>query len=211
LLSIPRTVNPSLDDDGRHSSINQYDKNVWFLTGTFGNLINIRRRCIIPEGKAILFPILEKEDSFTEDSDLKTEADLIKRSKEATDKVVHLEAVVDGERISNLEDYRVRSEVFDLTFPNDNVYGVTPGITRSVCDGYWLFMKPLEEGKHIIYFKGENLLSEPYTAAMMKQTAVYNRIHKYIIEESKFKIEVTYELIVIRQKRGNQIIGRHIP
>ena len=141
-LSIPKKKNPAIDETGKYCSLNQTNENVWFLTGTFGNLVPVKRKCTIPPGKAIFFPILEKEDSFQEDQDLKTEEELKKRSTDATNRLIHVEATIDGQKVDRLENYRVQSEVFDLTFPEDNVYDLRPGLTRSVCDGYWLFIKP---------------------------------------------------------------------
>ncbi len=197
MLSIPKKNNPSLDETGQFCSVDQNDKNVWFLTGTFGNILPIKRKCIIPKGKAIFFPILEKEDSIAEDSDLKTDSDLIKRSKDATDRVLSMEAAIDGKRIDDIEKYRVRSEVFDLIFPENNVYDVKAGPTRSVCDGYWLFIKPLQIGKHNIYFKGANLLAEPYTTTQLNKTEVFNQIRKHINKNLTFTLEVSYELIIV--------------
>ena len=94
------------------------------------NLVPINRKCTIPAGKAIFFPILEKEDSLIEDLDLKTEEELKKRSREATDKLIHMEVTINGEKVHRLKNYRVQSEVFDLTFPEDNVYDLRPGLNR---------------------------------------------------------------------------------
>jgi hypothetical protein len=180
--------------------MNQNDKNVWFLTGTFGNVIvPIKRKCTIPAGKAIFFPILVKEDSLEEDTDLKTELELIKRARDATNKLIQMEATIDGEKVDRLESYRVQSEVFDLVFPEDNVYDVKPGLTRSVCDGYWLFIKPLHVGKHYICFKGETSLKEAHTLAHLKSRKVYSPIQPYIVKYSIFKLEVSYELTIIKQ------------
>jgi hypothetical protein len=169
------------------------------LTGTFGNIVPVKRKCTIPVGKAIFFPILEKEDSLEEDSDLKTEIELIKRSRDATNRVVYMEATIDGEKVDQLENYRVQSEVFNLTFPEDNVYDVRPGLTRSLCDGYWLFIKPLQIGKHYIYFKGETSLEEAYTLTQLKNNEVHNAIWEHINENLTFKLEVSYELTIIKQ------------
>jgi hypothetical protein len=196
MLSIPKKTNPTLDDTGMYSSVNQYCKNVWFLTGTFGNIVPIVRKCHILKEKSILFPILEKEDSLAEDSDLKSDSDLIKRSKEAINNVVSMEVTLDGENIENLENYRVQSLVFDLNFPKNNVYDVTPGITRSVCEGYWVFLKPLTPGKHNLHFKGENLLTQPYTTAQLNATDIFRPIRKYVLEKSMFKLDVTYEITI---------------
>jgi hypothetical protein len=196
MLSIPKKKNPSLDSTGKYCSINQDNRNVWFLTGTFGNIGPIKRKCIIPAGKAIFFPVLVKEDSLAEDSDLKTGADLIKRCEQATNRLINIEAFIDDQRLEHLENYRVRSEVFDLMFPKDNVYNVRPGLTRSVCDGYWLFIKPLQAGTHSIFFEGETSLKEPYTINQLKGNAIHSPIWKHIDKKSTFKLEVTYDLTI---------------
>ena len=89
---------------------------------------------------------------------MKTESQLTKRCRNATDKVLHMEARIDGEPLQHLESYRVQTRVFDISFPNNNVYDVSPGPTRSACDGFWIFLKPMDIGKHLIYFMGETLL-----------------------------------------------------
>ena len=109
-----------------------------------------------------------------------------------------MDATIDGEKLDQLENYRVQSEVFDLTFAEDNVYNLRPGLTRSVCDGYWLFIKPLHIGKHHIYFKGETLLREASTLTQLKSSEVYSPIWQHINENLTFKLEVSYELIITR-------------
>jgi len=196
LLSIPKRQNPAIDETGRYCSMNQDNENVWFLTGTFGNVGRINRKCNVPAGRAIFFPILVKEDSLQEDSDLKTEEDLKKRCLDATNRLVHIEATINGTKVDRLENYRVQSEVFDLTFPEDNIYDMRPGLTRSVCDGYWLFVKPLPAGRHYIYFRGETLLEEAFTLTQMKTNQVYSPIWQHIKENPTFKVEVLYELTI---------------
>jgi hypothetical protein len=198
MLSIPKKKNPSLDRTGKYCSINQYNHNVWFLTGTFGNVSPIRRKCIIPSGKAIFFPLLVKEDSLAEDSDLNTEADLSKRCELATNRLMKIEASIDDQWMEHLENYRVRSKVFDVIFPKENVYDVKPGLTRSVCDGYWLFIKPLQAGIHSIFFRGETSLEEPYTINQLKRNAIHSPIWKNIDKNSTFQLEVSYELTITK-------------
>lgn len=197
MLSLPRDKNPSLDESGKNSRHDQSCVEVQFLGGSFGNENIIKRKCVVPSGKAILFPILEKEDSFVEDPDLKTEEELAKRAKRAMDLVTHLDAKINGFNIGDLKKYRVRSNFFDLNFPKDNVYDVVPGITRSVCDGYWVFLRPLPPGIHSIYFRGECLLphGEAPTERILNDR-VYAPIKKFVNEFHKFKVEVVYELTV---------------
>jgi hypothetical protein len=197
LLGISRRKNPCVDRSGKYCSVNQTNRNVWFLAGTFGNTTWIKRKCTIPHQKAILLPILVKQDSFAEDKDLTSEEQLVKRSRDATDKVLHMEAEIDGEKIKNIKRYRVQSEIFDLRLRKNNVYNFAAGVTKSVCDGYWLFIKPLEKGKHNIYFKGETLLDEPFTKNLMTTNEAYTQIKKQIRKNSTFMLEVQYDIMIV--------------
>jgi hypothetical protein len=195
MLSIPKKNNPSSDRSGKWCSVGQKNPDVWFLTGTFGNSALIKRKCRIPR-KAIFLPVLVKEDSLAEDSDLRTEEELVERCRGATSRLISIEASIDHEKLDHLTNYRVRSNVFDLNFPKNNVYNVRPGRTRSVCDGYWLFIKPLMPGTHYLYFKGETFLDETYTIRQLKRNAIHKRIWQQIDEQSKFILEVLYELTI---------------
>jgi hypothetical protein len=194
MFSIPKNKNPGLDKTGKFSSENQTNTKVWFLAGTFGNQELVRRKVEIPVGRSILFPILVKEDSFEEDNDLKTELELINRSKRATDKVLELDASIDGNKVKNLKKFRVRSEVYNLTFPPNNIYDLSPRRTKSVCDGFWVFVRPLGVGQHVIYFRGETRVVETKRALMEKK--VYAPSWPYIDKNSKFRVEVLYNLTI---------------
>lgn len=119
-----------------------------------------------------IFPIIEKEDSFSEDTDLKTESELIKRCTNAMDQVLHVEATLDGQSIIS---QRVLSPFFDLNFPENNVYDVQPGVTRSACDGYWIFLEPLSRGEHYIEFTGEAVLED--TVAQQERKVLFDVKH----------------------------------
>jgi hypothetical protein len=195
-LSIPKDRNPSIDMNGKNCAENQTDPHVWFLGGTFGNENCVRRKCVIPFSKSILFPIIEKEDSFAEDSDLRTDQELITRAKKAMDAVTLLEATIDGINIENLANYRVLSYFFELRFPENNVYDLVPCATRSVCDGYWIFLKPLPKGKHRIHFRGECSLPDEQPAYRIMNDRVFTPIKKFVENYHTFKVEVFYELII---------------
>jgi hypothetical protein len=197
LLSISRDKNPAVDETGKNSSQNQIDANVWFLAGTFGNNIPVRRKCMVPKSKAILFPIVNKEDSFAEDLDLIYEEELATRARNSMDRLIYLQLIVDGKRLPNLSEYRVLSEFFDLTFPENNVYDVNFGITRAVCDGFWAFLRPLPIGSHEIYFSAEVFLpKDDEVTRQIKNTSIYSSVAEEIDKNSRLNIEVTYELMV---------------
>jgi hypothetical protein len=195
LLSLPREINPAVDDTGNYSSQNQTYTGVWFLAGTFGNNIPVKRRCKVPKFKAIFFPILEKEDSFTEDIDLRKPEELAMRAKNSMDRLIYLDASLDGKRLPNLKDYRVRSHFFDLMFPENNVYDVTPGLTRSVCEGYWVFLKPLPVGTHEIHFTGAVYLpNHDIVTDQMKSYPIYRSIIGDKDNDLTFNVNVTYQI-----------------
>jgi hypothetical protein len=197
-LSIPKAQSPAIDTSGKNCTVNQIDPWVWFLGGTFGNKELVKRKFVLPQRRSIFFPILEKEDSFLEDSDLMTEEELATRAKRAMDAVTLLEVEIDGISLRDLFSYRVRSNFFDLNFPANNVYDLVPGITRSVCDGYWIFLRPLSTGKHYLYFHGEcSLLEGEKPTERIMNDNVYKRIKKFAEAYRTFRVEVRYEIEVL--------------
>jgi hypothetical protein len=186
-LSIPKKRNPAYDSSGEYSNTNQSGP-VFYLAGTFGGFV--KRQCSIPSGKSIFFPVIEKECSFVEDQDLHNEHDLHNRARQFIDCVTHLEFSLDGVSWPDLKKYRVHSEVFDLIFPSDNVYDVVPGSTRSVTDGYWMFLRPLTIGKHEIFFSGEASL--PENSKLVELARHYNKIKGTV-----FTTGVNYNIQVI--------------
>lgn len=152
IYSIPETDNPGNDETGEKCAVGQNDPDVWMLVGTPGGKVS--RTCSVPEGKAILFPIINVECDYIVDRNLKTESDLRKCAKTDQDKAINLLVTVDGAAIPNLQMYRMQSPLFNLTYPEDNIAGLPAGSTYAISDGYWILLKPLPLGKHEIRFSG---------------------------------------------------------
>jgi hypothetical protein len=144
--SIPSEKNPALDTTGEFCKIFQNNLKVWFLAGTLGG--TAVRNCTMPSGRAILFPIITGIFSFVLDPHLKTEEELTTAVINDVDKVEHISLEVDDVTFREFSHFRARSEPFD-----DIINGMK---TRTVSDGYWVFLKPLSIGKHTIHFMGEN-------------------------------------------------------
>ena len=151
-LSIPRDENPGYDETGEKFNTKQNDSNVLFLVGTYGG--SAERDFSVQYGKACLFPIINFTTSYSEEPFLKTEAELLLRSKGDIDDITYKEASIDGRKLQNLDKYRVASLPFDITLPENNVFGAKSGPTRAVSDGYWIFLKPLSPGRHTIHAAG---------------------------------------------------------
>jgi hypothetical protein len=115
------------------------------LAGTFGG--SAQRECVIPSGKNMMFPTYNGECSTNEYPQSKTESDLRNCAKSQSDRVTNLDTSVDGVKIPNLKSYRAQTSLFDLSLPNNNVFGLTSGNTKSVADGYWIIVNTVISGK----------------------------------------------------------------
>jgi hypothetical protein len=150
ILSIPKNEHPSLDTTGERCSVEQRDENVWFLAHTFGG--TVERNCQVPEGKAILIPLLTGECDFLSDPTIQNEAGLAKCAWSGVQGAVY-DLRINGTLITNLDEYKVTSPLFDLVIPADNAYGGGPiGPTQAVAAGIYLLLEPLPVGMHRIEF-----------------------------------------------------------
>ena len=104
------------------------------------------------------------------------------------DLVVDIHLELDGISINNLSEMRFNSGVFDLVFPEENIYDVVPGPTKSVTDGFWVMLKPLQRGKHVVRFSGSALIPEGPAEEIANRYLEYNN--------HLFETKVSYELFI---------------
>lgn len=173
-ISIPVNSNPLTDSTGANCGVGQNGP-VWYLVGSGGGMAS--RSCTIPSDKAILIPAINVECSYAEHPDLKTESDLRACAKSDQDKVKDLSATIDGVQLPAEQIYRIESPLFDIKFPENNVFSAPAGSSKAVSNGYWLFIKPLPPGEHDIHVSG---LMVDYTV-----TAPLN-----FLEDSKYHLTV---------------------
>jgi hypothetical protein len=152
-LSIPKDRNPLIDSTGEHCAEGQNGP-VWFLAGTTGKMHWAERRCIIPSGKAILFPILVSQFSYSEVPSIKTDEELISNTAKDIAHWSLLEATIDGLKLHDLDKYRIQFGPFDLSLPENNIWNIRAGSTKAASDGFWVFLKPLTVGDHTVNFHG---------------------------------------------------------
>lgn len=150
--SIPQNTHPAYDDTGKFCQESQ-KKPVWFFPGTYQH--SVTRYCEIPYGVGILFPILNSECSFAEHPEMKTKEELSICAKQIQDTIIPEFATLNNVEIPNLENYRIQSNIFNLTIPENNILDLQPQITQAVSDGLWVFLKPLEVGNYELKFKGD--------------------------------------------------------
>jgi hypothetical protein len=133
--------------------MNQNNSNVWFLAGTSGGYEE--RKCSIPEGKAILVSPIEVICTFADYPELKTEDDLRNCAKSDQDAVKDVKLIVDSIPMTDLQNYRVASSLFNVTLPENNIFGVPPQTTEAISDGTFVMLKELPVGHHTIYASGQ--------------------------------------------------------
>jgi len=142
LLTTPLHRDPALDETGAYCGIDQ-DGPVWFLAGQFTDS-PVARRCKVPEGKYLLFPMYTGIIRPTPSQTQATCATSRDKAARFTDAVLGLFASVDGVPLENPERYRERTaDCFD---PNGT------GRTLSAQDGYWVMLRPLPPGKHVLRY-----------------------------------------------------------
>src|SRR5690349_18700893 len=152
LHSIPAPNNPASDKTGQDCSVGQPSKDVWFLVQTTSG--PGERTCTIPAGRALLLPVAINECSTAEDPALTTESALraCAVAGNEVNSIVAIVAIVDGVKLKSLEQYRVQSPLFTLTFPENNNNGLPAGPTQAVSDAYMTFLKPLSPRNHTLQF-----------------------------------------------------------
>ncbi|RYY02471.1 MAG: hypothetical protein EOO53_12860 [Gammaproteobacteria bacterium] len=171
--SIPRDINPVWDRTGENCHQGQ-SGNVWFLAGGFGSSI-IKRKCEIPSGKYIFFPVINmvywKPNNKTLSCDQAKEYAALNN-----DTLIEINIELDSKKASNPAHTRLSSEqcfnIFSRVAKNIESYDAYPSAT----DGFWIMLKPLSKGAHILKFQ-----------------AKYNRENEAF---GKMVQDIEYELIV---------------
>ena len=57
---------------------------------------------------------------------------------------------VNGQDVADLDAYRTGSPLFTLTFPEDNLFGVEPGVAQAVSEAYSFIIAPPPPGEYEI-------------------------------------------------------------
>jgi hypothetical protein len=151
-MSSPADVKPVSDTGGINCAVGQQG-NVWFLAGGFGSS-KISRTCTVPAGKYLYFPLVNvvywprQPNSRMSCDDARADAAVVNEG------ALQLFLEIDGNKVNDLKRYRVRtSKCFNILerVPKEmHAYDATPSAT----DGFWVALKPLSKGKHLIKFGG---------------------------------------------------------
>jgi hypothetical protein len=149
-VSQPAETSPLTDETGARCGVNQSGP-VFFLAGTTGG--SATRSCTVPAGKGVLFPMINGDCSEAEGNGT-TDAELRACAKDLMDHVTHAEATIDGVPVRKAREFRAASPLFTLNPVAGNPFGIPPGPTPCVADGFWILVNGLGRGAHTIEFRG---------------------------------------------------------
>jgi len=159
MLTYPAATNPVLDTTGQNSHLGGDQTavshpGVFFLAGNFSGFES--RTVTVASSESLFLPLINTVSFIPAFGN--TEAEIRADAAATLGTVSGLFARLDGIDLplpasaSSLLDFRQQSALFSLTFPADNVYGVTPGSYDSVADGYWLALEALAPGHYTLEF-----------------------------------------------------------
>ncbi len=162
--SLPPSVNPILDTTGEDCVLGQRG-DVWFLAGT-SSPGAVVRNCSVPEGKVLFFPVVnlvifDSPNACGQDSNSMSVEFMRDLLAPIVDGATDMSVTLDGSEVRKI--HRVRSEVFEISLPKDNLYlyfnpSQTPceGVySPAVDDGYYAQIKPLKPGPHTVHISGK--------------------------------------------------------
>lgn len=121
---------------------------VWFLAGTYGTRRTIRL-CKVPKGKHLFFPLINYVVTRPVEREVSCQS-VMRNAARLTDDVAALVLEVDGQRIEGLEAHRQPSKCFNIAERSTPKQFVFP----SAANGYYVMLKPLSPGTHVINFGG---------------------------------------------------------
>jgi hypothetical protein len=164
-FSIERNRNPAIDKTGIYANQKQ-SKPTWFLAGTWVSeeRKHPHRKCSIPSGVSILFPVINCEENPLEYPDLRSKKDMKHRLLHDMSTVRKAECFVNGEEIPP-QLVESDPEFFSINIRSDMAENKKGGDTLMTTSGYWIFLKPLPEGNYHINFEGSYQYGKLYSGA----------------------------------------------
>lgn len=167
-LSIPASSHPLFD---KGDCTTGQSGQVFFLGGKFCvlgdkscNASLAKRKCTVPRGRNLFFPIVNAEDSVAEEiangTGLRTINELRTLLQGVIDGTASLEVDLDGKSLKDLSGIRAQSSVFGYTLPDDNLFkasgeNVGAGVYfPAVDEGVYVMLQPLLPGSHLLHFTG---------------------------------------------------------
>ena len=153
IIQIPKSINPLFDTDGKNAYLNQIHRKVFFLCQTLESSEKIPvRNIIIPRETSVFMPIINWISILHEDGE--NDQDLLRVARERMDVVQDLSININEITLTTdqLREFRVVSPIVDTFLPENNIFDHPSCQTRIVSDGFWIFLKSLNDNISIKSF-----------------------------------------------------------
>ncbi|MBA4217982.1 MAG: hypothetical protein V3V71_05850 [Roseateles sp.] len=141
-LSFDDDEGPIADADGSQCGAGQSGP-VWFLAGSYGTARTVRR-CHVPAGKTLFFPLVNTLTLEPEDQDESCTS--LKRRAAALAQPQGLVLEVNGKRFRGLEAHRQATRRCFHVFSDDD--------TLAAGNGFYVALGPLKPGRYTLNFGG---------------------------------------------------------
>jgi hypothetical protein len=163
ILEIPVNESPVNDRTGEKCATGQSNTNssIFYLSMNNGGISE--RTCKVPVGKGLLIPVMQVEWSDKEAPGASVE-ELHKSAKKDQDSVNSLYLKIGDKeyKYKDLIKYRTQTDVFEVVFPDNGIFGVIEGgISKVVADGFYIITEPLIKGNYSIHFKSSLICPDP--------------------------------------------------
>jgi hypothetical protein len=132
----------------------------------------VDRTCVLAEGTAIFAIVADVECSTVEPPPFygRTEEELRDCAAAVTNEITDSAATINGEQVADLDAYRTASPLFTLTFPENNTFGVEPGVAQAVSESYSFIVAPPPAGTYEVF------MSTVYPGQLEPHTTTINLI-----------------------------------
>jgi hypothetical protein len=165
VMALPYSTGPITDPTGAACASSQ-DGKYWFLPGTAGG--SVERACEVPTGKQLVFPLLNWFAAFFPELYPDDEAvaqgvsEMVAAAASLPDGVCELTLEIDGvDVLADLDPanelFGFTEEVFDVEANDDHFAsseGFAGGTIPAITAGYYVRLKPLAPGDHVLEFGG---------------------------------------------------------
>jgi hypothetical protein len=163
VLEIPANESPVNDPTGEKCANGQSNANSSVFYLSFNNGGISERTCKVPAGKGLVIPVMQVEWSDKEAPNASVE-ELRMSAKKDQDSVNSLYLKIGDKeyKYKDLIKYRTPTDVFEVVFPDNGIFGVIEGgVSKVVADGFYIITEPLTKGTYPIHFKSSLICPDP--------------------------------------------------
>jgi hypothetical protein len=152
LCSLPRNQNPTFYNEGSKdedaNNIRQSNNGFFYLSVNHEGS-NVRN-CEVSSNQSVVIPSLsvlasEKERPGSTDNQLNAFATVDQQYIEPNSQYV----IIDKKPVTNLNNFRVRTNVFEVKYPSLNLFNAVPGDSHAVADGTYLVLQDFAKGEMV--------------------------------------------------------------